>query len=215
MRTQSPDRHDRLRALRALILLFALALGGCATLKRCAYEGINRDEWQKPEEIIRALEIQPGRVIADLGSGSGYFTFRLANAVGPSGKVFAVDIDQELNQYVRDRALAEARKNIEVILAKPDDALLPQSVDLIFTSNTYHHIRERVSYFANARKYLRPGGRVAIIEFNGKGWFTSFRGHHTGGEVINMEMQKAGYRLEREFDFLPIQHFLIFSRSSS
>lgn len=211
MRKSPRPVRERSRALRALALLFALALAGCTTLKRCAYEGVNRSAWQKPEEVIRVLEIEPGMKIADLGSGSGYFTFRLANAVGRSGKVFAVDIDPGLNAYVRDRALAEAYTNIEVILARPDDPLLPAAgVDLIFTTNTYHHIQARVSYFANARKYLRPEGRIAIIDFNGKGWFESFGGHYTPSRVIKEEMEKAGYRPEREFDFLPRQYFLVF-----
>jgi arsenite methyltransferase len=210
------NQRQSAHALCSLALLLALGLASCTTLKRCAYEGINRNEWQKPEEVIRALTIQPGAKIADLGSGGGYFTFRLADAVGQGGKVFAVDIDEEMNRYIRDRAMAEARKNIEVILAKPDDPLLPESgVDLIFTVNTYHHIEERAKYFANAVKYLRPGGRLAIIDFNGKGWIESFGGHYTPSPVIKEEMEKAGYRPEREFDFLPRQYFLVFTRNPS
>ena len=87
-------RHERSRALRALVPLLILAFAGCTTLKRYAYEGFNRDKWQKPEEVIRALRIQPGQVVADLGSGSGYFTFRLARAVDPGGKVYAVDVEK-------------------------------------------------------------------------------------------------------------------------
>lgn len=204
----------RPRALRVLVLLFALAFAGCTTLKRCAYEGFNRDEWQKPGEVIRALDIKTGDHIADLGSGSGYFTFRLANAVGPGGKVFAVDIDQELNAYVRDRALAEARRNIEVILAKPDDPMLPPSgVDMIFSTNTYHFLENRSAYFANASKYLRPGGRLVIIDFNSRQWFDIFGAHYTPGDLIKSEMEKAGYTLQREFDLLPRQHFLVFSQN--
>lgn len=204
----------RPRALRVLVLLFALAFAGCTTLKRCAYEGFNRDEWQKPGEVIRALDIKTGDHIADLGSGSGYFTFRLANAVGPGGKVFAVDIDQELNAYVRDRALAEARRNIEVILAKPDDPMLPPSgVDMIFSTNTYHFLENRSAYFANASKYLRPGGRLVIIDFNSRQWFDIFGAHYTPGDLIKSEMEKAGYTLQREFDLLPRQHFLVFSKN--
>lgn len=204
----------RPRALRALVLLFALAFAGCTTLKRCAYEGFNRDEWQKPGEVIRALDIKTGDHIADLGSGSGYFTFRLANAVGPGGKVFAVDIDQELSAYVRDRALAEAYKNIDVILAKPDDPMLPPSgVDMIFSTNTYHFLANRTAYFANASKYLRPGGRLVIIDFNSRQWFDIFGAHYTPGDLIKSEMEKAGYTLQREFDLLPRQHFLVFSKN--
>lgn len=204
----------RPRALRVLVLLFALAFAGCTTLKRCAYEGFNRDEWQRPGEVIRALDIKTGDHIADLGSGSGYFTFRLANAVGPNGKVFAVDIDPGLNAYIRDRALAEAYKNIEVILAKPDDPMLPPSgVDMIFSTNTYHFLENRSAYFASASKYLRPGGRIVIIDFNSRQWFDIFGSHYTPGDLIKSEMEKAGYSLQREFDLLPRQHFLVFSKN--
>ncbi len=213
-RYQFPCRRKKFFS--TVILLAALLIAGCTTLKQCAYEGFNRHGWQFPEKVIQSLELRPGDQIADLGSGSGYFTFRLAEAVGPSGRVYAVDLDEGLNVYVRDRAMAEAHKNIEVILAKPDDPLLPEpGVDLIFTTNTYHLIQARVGYFANARKYLRPGGRVAIIDFNGQGWFESLIGHYTPSEVIKDEMTKAGYVLERELDFLPRQSFLIFSKSRS
>jgi ubiquinone/menaquinone biosynthesis C-methylase UbiE len=185
------------------LLLALLLLAGCTTLKRCAYSGIGRDSWQQPEKVIESLNIRPGEYVADLGSGGGYFTFRLARAVGPMGRVYAVDVDEGLNRDLSQRAEREGLKNIEVILAKPEDPLLPESgIDLIFTSNTYHHIRERGRYFANLKKYLRPGGRIAIIDFNQEGWIQSF-GHYTPADVIKKDMSAAGYRLEREFDFLP------------
>ncbi len=88
-------------------------------------------------------------------------------------------------------------------------------MDLIFTSNSYHHVRNRAHYFSNARKYLRPNGRLAIIEFNGKGWFEGLTGHYTAAGVIKKEMKEAGYNLQQEFDFLPKQSFLIFSEGGS
>ena len=197
----------------SLFLLVVLLLASCTSLKRCAYEGINRDEWQKPDEVIRGLGIRPGDRIADLGSGGGYFTFRLARATGPTGKVYAVDVDKGMNDYVANRARQEGHSNIEVILAKPDDPLLPESgVDIIFTTNTYHHLENRPAYFANATKYLRQDGRIAIIDFSGKQWFEFFGGHYTPREVIKREMKEAGYVLQREFDFLPKQYFLVFSK---
>lgn len=198
---------------RLFVLLVFILLAGCTKLKQCAYEGIGRDEWQKPDEVVRALAIKPGDHVADLGSGGGYFTFRLAKAVSPTGKVYAVDVDKGLHDALAKRAKQEGFANVEVILAKVDDPLLPASgTDLIFTSNTYHHLSDRVKYFANAKKYLRPNGRVAIIEFNGKGgWLQSMPGHHTEKETILSEMKQAGYTLQKDFDFLPRQHFLIFS----
>lgn len=204
------------RQTRSLLLISCLLLAGCTGLKQCAYEGFNRNQWQQPDRVIRSLEIRPGDRVADLGSGSGYFTFRLAKAVGRAGKVYAVDIDQGLNEALADRARAEAIGHIEVILAKPDDPLLPAAgVDWIFTSNTYHHIENRTGYFDRARKYLRAGGRVAIIEFNRSAGILGLWSHYTPGETIKREMTQAGYFLEREFDFLDRQSFLIFAPASA
>ena len=212
MKPQPADLTRRAKPSRLATLLAFLLLAGCTSIKQCAYEGFGRDEWQKPEQVIQSLEIRPGERVADLGSGGGYFTFRLAQAVGPAGKVYAVDVDRGMIENVAERAQKAGLRNVETILAKYDDPSLPESgVDLIFTSNAYHHIEMRAQYFANAAKYLRPGGRIAIVDFNGKSWFGIF-GHHTPGEVVKKEMEEAGYRLERELDFLDRQHFLVFSK---
>jgi predicted methyltransferase len=195
--------------------LFVALLSGCASFKRFAYEGWGRDRWQKPDEVITTLGLRARQSIADIGSGGGYFTFRFARAVGPTGKVYAVDIDEDLTEYVRERAREEGLLNIQVILARPDDPRLPEgSIDILFTSNTYHHIENRTEYFARARKYLRPGGRLAIVEHAGKSWFTRLFGHYTSSEAIRTEMTAAGYTLEHEYDFLPRQHFLVFAAAA-
>jgi arsenite methyltransferase len=192
-----------------LLILFLIA--GCARLKQCAYEGLTRDQWQQRDRVIESLQVRPGDRIADVGSGGGYFTFSLAKAVGPDGKVYAVDVDDEMNNLIAQRAKKEGGGNIEVILAKPDDPLLPPSgVDLIFTSNTYHHIDNRVNYLTNLRRYLRPNGRIAIVEFDRRGWLDGLWQHYTPSEFIKREMEQAGYRLQSEFNFLDRQSFLIF-----
>ena len=186
-------------------------LCGCAGLKQCAYEGLSRDEWQQPEKVIQSLQIQPGAVIADLGAGSGYFTFRLAQAAGPAGKVLAVDVDQDMTRLVAEKAKERGVKNVEVILAKPEDPLLPQdSIDLVFTANTYHHIENRVRYFSDLRKVLRAAGRVAVIEYDRRSWITGLMRHYTAPEFIKREMEQAGYRIAQEFNFLDRQSFFIF-----
>ena len=191
--------------------LLVLALG-CAPCKRCLYEGFNRDDWQQPDRVIAALEIEPGDRVADLGAGGGYFTFRLADAVGPKGRVYAVDVDAGMTDYLAKRASEEGYANVEVILAEYDDpGLLEASVDLLFTSNTYHHLENRSDYFRRVRRSLRAGGRVAIIEYKRTGWFQRIFPHFTPVASIRAEMKAAGYRLEREHDFLPKQSFLVFS----
>lgn len=193
------------------LLLAVLLVAGCTTLKRCGYEGFGRDEWQQPERVVQALGLRPGDRVADLGSGSGYFTFRLARAVGPTGKVYAVDIDEPMSADLRARAKQEGHANVEVILAKRDDPLLPPGViDLVFTSNTYHLMKDRTAYFARLRAALKPGGRVAIVDFDRRGW-TRLVGHYTELETIKTEMRAAGYRLTAEHGFLEKQSFLVFS----
>jgi arsenite methyltransferase len=195
-----------------IFLAAAVLLAGCAQLKQCAYEGVNRDDWQQPQRVIAALNIRPGDRVADLGSGGGYFTFRLAEAVGPAGRVYAVDIDRDMVDLIAKRVKQETLSNIEPVLAKPDDPLLPKAgVDLIFTSNTYHHIDKRIAYLTNLRKYLRPGGRVAIIDFDRRSWFEGLFRHYTPTEFIKPEMEQAGYSLQEDLDFLDRQSFLIFT----
>jgi arsenite methyltransferase len=199
------------KLIRIQLLLFFL-IAGCAKLKQCSYEGFSRDQWQQRDRVIDSLQIRPGDRIADIGSGSGYFVFALAKAVGPDGKVYAVDVDPAMNQLVAERAQKEGVANVEVILAKPDDPILPSAgVDLIFSSNTYHHIDNRISYLAKLRNYLRPNGRIAIVEFDRRGWFQGISKHYTPSELIKREMEQAGYGLQQEFTFLDRQSFLIFA----
>jgi arsenite methyltransferase len=202
--------RDRRRTLKYL-LITCLLVAGCARLKQCAYQGVNRDAWQQPDRVIAALQIQPGAVVADLGAGGGYFTFKLADATGPKGRVYAVDIDQSMVGLIAGEAKQRNAANVDAILGHPDDPRLPASVDLIFTSNTYHQIENRVAYFTKLRAYLRPSGRVAIIEFDRRSWLVGLMHHYTPSEFIKREMEQAGYVTRQEFDFLDRQSFLIFT----
>ena len=194
------------------LLLALLLVTGCTTLKRCTYEGFGREGWQEPERVVQTLGLRPGDHVADLGSGSGYFTFRLARAVGPTGKVYAVDIDEAMNADLRERVKQEGLQNVEVLQATPDDPRLPPgAIDLVFTSNTYHLMKDRPAYFGRLKKHLKPAGRVAIVDFDRRGW-TRFFGHYTELETIKAEMRAAGYRLTAEHTFLSKQSFLVFSR---
>jgi predicted methyltransferase len=200
-------RPNPSRAIACAVVAAALFLGGCGTVKRYAYEGFDRDEWQQPERVVADLALAPGAKVADLGAGGGYFTFRLARAVGPDGRVYAVDIDAGMNEHVARQAQKEGLANVRTVLAATDDAKLPEPVDLLFTSNTYHHLEERVAYFRGVReRQLTPDGHVAIVEFRpGK---TS---HATARKTIEQEMGAAGFRLVKSFDYLERQHFLVFA----
>ena len=208
----SSQRQKPYRRQLGLLGLAILFLAGCALLKQCAYEGFQRDHWQQPQKVIETLALRPGDLVADLGSGSGYFTFRLAAVVGPQGKVYAVDVDREMNDLVAKAIKEKNVGNVEVILARPDDPLLPATgVDLVLTVITYHHFENRVTYFERLRKYLRPGGRIAVIDFDRRAWFEGLWKHYTPAEFIKREMEQAGYGLQRELTFLDRQSFLIFA----
>lgn len=208
MRAVRTPSHQH-TAIAAALLLFA----GCATLKKCAYEGYGRDESQQPESVVGALGLAPGDQVADLGAGSGYFTFRLADAVGPNGKVYAVDVDPDMTEMVAEMARERGAANVAVVLAEPDDPKLPDGqVDLVFTSNTYHHIADRVAYFTRLRRDLSAKGRVAVLDYHeGANWFARWFGHLTPTATVEAEMKQAGYRLAAAPDFLTEQTFLIFA----
>jgi len=206
-----------------IVLLGVLALTtACGHVESWnIYEYINRlerperDEYQKPEEVIQALNLKPGMVVADIGAGSGYFTRRFARSVGRGGKVFAVDVKKEMLDY-NQAHLADLGppSPAEFILAKPDDPSLPKnSVDLIFLCNVYHHLDDPTAYFSKAKEALKLTGRVAIIDFyhDDRSGKLSFPKHHlVPREQVIEEMQKAGLTFLRDHTFLPRQYFLEF-----
>jgi len=204
------------RRPRATVLaagLFLLWVGGCSkTWKQFAYEGFDRDEWQQPERVIAVLAIAPGSKIADLGAGSGYFTFDLATATGPGGLVYAVDVDPDMISLLDERAAEEGANNVRTVLAEPEDAGLPDGeIDLVFTSNTYHHIEDPTAYFRHLKKDLAPGARVAILDLRpDAGWFQRWFGHSTPGDQIRNEMAAAGYELQDKQSFVERQTFHVF-----
>ncbi|HEV8540400.1 MAG TPA: class I SAM-dependent methyltransferase [Nitrospiraceae bacterium] len=176
----------------------------------------DRDRYQKPEQVIEALALKPGMDVADLGSGSGYFTRRFAKAVTERGKVYAVDVEPEMLAYAK-KSIEQMSipSTVEFVLAQPDNPKLPkQSVDLIFICNVYHHLEDRTAYFSKLQSALKDGGRIAIIDFyhderSGNVGFP--KRHLVARETVVGELTKAGYRLLREHDFLPRQYFLEFA----
>ena len=150
-------RTNRLPFVAAALLLFVVC-SGCARLKSFGYSGFGRDGWQKPDEVVDLLDVRAGDRIADLGAGGGYFTFRLSEATGPRGKVYAVDVDKEMTEYLEEQAKSISPKNVEVILAEYHDPLLPEGgVDLLFTCNTYHHIQKPDGVLRERPEVPQPG----------------------------------------------------------
>jgi arsenite methyltransferase len=171
------------------------------------------DPRNKPEEVLKALELQIGKRVADIGAGGGYYALRFAEVVGTGGKVFAVDTDPMFLEFIQAKAKEKGLSNIETVLTTKDSAALPRKgVDLIFMRNVCHHIAKRAKYFRGLKDALGTDGRIAIIEYRG-GKRVSFHrlfGHYVPKERILKEMDEAGYQVENAFDFLPEQSFTIF-----
>lgn len=178
-------------------------------------DGTERNQDQKPAQVIEALRLKPGMAVADLGSGSGYFTRRFVEAVTETGMVYAIDVEPEMLAYVKESIIhMHVAYAAEFILARSDSPKLPyESIDLLFVCNTYHHLEERSKYFADTKSALKPGGRVAIIDFyhdERSGELGFPKQHLVQRETVVKEMTAAGYALAREHTFLPRQYFLEF-----
>jgi len=179
-------------------------------------EGPDRDAWQRPEQIMDHLGIADGSVVADLGAGGGWFTIRLATRVGPNGIVFAQDIQQEMIRAIEKRIEREGLKNVRTVLGTPQDPQLPSRVDVVLIVEAYHEMDDPTTLLRNVRRSLKPGGRVAIVEFTRKG-------HGPGPpmeeridpEQVIRDAEAAGLRLESRGDFLRYQYLLEFVAASA
>jgi ubiquinone/menaquinone biosynthesis C-methylase UbiE len=176
-----------------------------------ALEDPKRDAYQKPNEVMAALAVQEGEAIADIGAGSGYFTMRLAQHVGPTGRVYAVDVDPDMIRHLHARVRDAGVLNVVPILARPDDPLLPQRVDRFVIVDVWHHVEDRPGYLARMKKLLKPGGQIVMIDFHKRdlpvGPPASMK---IAREDLLKEMQVNGFELVKEHAFLPYQYFLVF-----
>lgn len=176
-----------------------------------SFEDPSRDGWQKPDEVIAALALPKDARVADLGSATGYFSTRLARAV-PDGKVYGLDVESSMVEYLNARAEREALTNLSSQLATFDDAKIPEAVDLIIVVNTYHHIDARKAYFARLADKLKPNGRLVIIDFTRASKMGPPSDLKVPKEAVTAELTSAGYKLASEHTFLPEQFFLVFQR---
>jgi ubiquinone/menaquinone biosynthesis C-methylase UbiE len=179
-----------------------------------ALEDENRDQWQKPAQVVEALQIEPGSVVADIGAGSGYWVPYLSQTIGPEGKLYAVDIQQDMLAIV-ERKVNELRlANVTTVLSQENDTRLePHSVDLALLVDVYYELRSPQALMSNIKEILRPRGRLAIIDF--------FAGKESPGigpprryrvpeqRLVN-EVQSVGFELVERHTFLPHQYFLVF-----
>lgn len=174
----------------------------------------DRERWERPEELLDALRIPRGAVVADVGAGAGYFTVRLARRIGPDGQVYAVDIQPEMIKLLKQRLSEEKLTNVQAILSKPDDPLLPpQSVDLALMVDVYHEIQNPDRFMPKLLKALKPDGRLVLVEYRAEDRGVPIRPEHKMLlRQVKYEMDAFGLRLVELHEFLPWQHVLVFQR---
>ena len=177
-----------------------------------ALEDPKRDAYQKPHEVLKALNLKPGETIADIGAGTGYFTFRLAHHVGDKGKVYAVDVSADMIRHINRRIRETKSTNVVSILADLDDPLLPEpSVNRFFICDVWHHVENQTQYLALMKKMLKPGGEIVMIDFHKKELpFGPPLQMKIAREDLIKQMEANGFRLSKEHRFLPHQYFLVF-----
>jgi ubiquinone/menaquinone biosynthesis C-methylase UbiE len=171
----------------------------------------------KPDQILEILDLQPGQKVADIGSGGGYYAQRFAQAVGNKGHVYAVDTNPEFLKYLSQEARERGLDNITTLLVTGGaSGLAARSLDLVFMRNVHHHLPNRIEYFKKLREALKPDGKVAIIEHDGRGFLNLFRlfGRFTSQETIVEEMTAAGFQAIKRPDILSKQSFTIFGLGS-
>ena len=173
--------------------------------------GSRADRLRDPDAVIAALDIRPGTVVGDLGPGAGHFTLRLARAVEPDGVVYALDVRRSFLDDLRRAAEERGITNLRTELIARDRLEIPELVDLLFVSATYHHLPDRTAYFGAARTHLRPGGQVAILESRRQGILARWLAIHASSpRQIEREMTEAGYRLVATHDIVLGYWFGIF-----
>ena len=176
-------------------------------------ESPDRAKWQKPNEVLAALALKPGERVADLACGPGYFTIPIARSVGPTGRVWAVDIEPRMLERAREHADAARLTQIDYVLAAADDPKLPPGrIDTIFIVNTYHHFDDRRAYVAKLRQALAPGGRIVVIDFVPKS-----REERGFGPPLEMQLPRSavdadfaanGFTPAKVHEVLPEQYFV-------
>jgi arsenite methyltransferase len=178
-------------------------------------EDPNRDSWQQPDAVIAVLELEKGQRVAEIGAWSGYFTLRLAQAVGPTGHVTALELEEEVLSYLRQRVERDGLSNVtaeQIVVTQT--RLETAAYDVIFVSNFYHHLHhqsERTAFLQMLGQALKPDGRLIILDFFNKAGMPVGPASHMrlSQEVVQSELQAAGLAIAQTFTFLPYQYIVI------
>ena len=175
---------------------------------------IGRDAEERPDTLVSALEIPAGATVAEIGPGTGYFTWRLARAVGTSGKVLAVDVQQAMLDRTAETLRKHQLSNVELRLGEEANPRLPRGVlDLVFIAHAYHEFSNPEAMIRAVKQSLKPGGRLVIVEFaEGHPFGPLDKAERMTEEQIRAEIEPAGFDLDRVLDIVPIEHCLVFTR---
>jgi predicted methyltransferase len=178
------------------------------------FDDPERDAWQKPHEVIQALALKPDAIVADIGAGTGYFAVRFAHMV-PKGRVYGVDTEAAMVKHLSERAKKAGLGNLKAVSGAANDPRLPEKADLVVLVDVYHHVEDRERYFRDLQKSLKPGGRVAVIDFRMDSPVGPPKRARVAPDAVKGEMKSAGYVLAQEHAFLPNQYFLVFKPAGS
>ena len=172
------------------------------------FDNAGRAERLQINSVMDTLGIVPGKSVADIGAGSGFFTVLAARRVGDTGMVYAVDINPEAIQHIDARLKKEDLHNVKTILGKPNNPLLPASVDAVLLLKTYHEVAQPIVLFRNLRHSLAKDAKVGVIDRNGDG-----ANHGVGRDVVIREMKEAGYKVIQQEDYKKdgMDYFLVFA----
>lgn len=173
-----------------------------------------RQSEERPEEALDALKIPKGAVVADIGAGVGYFTWRLAERVGPSGVVYAEDIQQEMIDQLKRNMSDRHLSNVRAVLGGVEDPKLPKdSLDLVLLVDVYHEFSEPEKMLDRIREALKPGGRLVLLEYRGEDPAVPIRPEHKMTvKQVQAEVVPEGFRFEQSIEVLPEQHIIVFRR---
>lgn len=175
-------------------------------------EDAGRDTWQKPDEILHALNIKEGDVVADVGAGSGYLTEKLSVRVGQGGTVYAVEVQQEMLDFINKRIEKNNLKNVVSVRGNMNDPKLqPGSIDVAILLSVYHEIEHPVDFMKRIKPALKPHGKLVIIEFSSKSPIGPPLKVRLPEELVIKELHSSGFTLlQTHTILLPYQYFLIF-----
>jgi SAM-dependent methyltransferase len=177
-------------------------------------EAPDRDQWQKPEQIMDLLNIVDGAVVADLGAGSGWFTIRLARRVGPNGVVYAEDIQPEMIDGIKRRIQQEGLSWVRPILGVATDPRLPPGIDAVVIDDTFHEVEDPVTFLKNAADSLKPQGLMGVVDFlPGGGGPGPLPDDRPDPQAVIKAAENAGLRLKRRENIPPFLFLLVFERS--